>query len=417
MTQKIILGISGGIAAYKGPDLVRRLRERGAEVQVVMTAGASHFVTATSLQAVSGRPVRSSLWDEQAEAAMGHIELARWADLVLIAPATAELISTLAVGGAPDLLSTLCLATEAPVVLAPAMNRIMWAHPAVQANCELLTKRGVRLLGPDSGEQACGEVGEGRMLQPEAIAAAVFAGEKSSSAPVLKSTVLANKTVVITAGPTREALDPVRYISNRSSGKMGFALAAAAAAAGARVILVSGPVQQATPAGVQRVDIESAEQMFAAVHEHAGTADIFIGAAAVADYRAAQVSPGKIKKNSAEIQVRLIKAPDTLASVARLKGGPFTVGFAAETDHLREHAMSKLEAKKLDMIIANDVSDGRGFDQDGNQVDVFWRTGERSFPLTDKTELAHLLVALIAERYAASFGSNTATELPIIKSK
>lgn len=415
MTTKIILGISGGIAAYKGPDLVRRLRERGAEVQVVMTAGASHFVTATSLQAVSGRPVRDSLWDEQAEAAMSHIELARWADLVLVAPATADFLSTLAVGAAHDLLSTLCLATQAPIVLAPAMNHVMWSNPAVQANCDLLRQRGIRLLGPDSGEQACGEVGEGRMLQPEAIADAVMGQDKNQGLP--KSTVLQNKTVLITAGPTREALDPVRYISNRSSGKMGYAMAAAAVAAGARVILVSGPVQQATPAGVKRIDVESAEQMFAAVHEQVGEADIFIAAAAVADYRPAEVSPGKIKKNSAEVQVRMVKAPDTLASVARLANGPFTVGFAAETERLRNHAMSKLEVKKLDMIIANDVSAGRGFDKDDNQVEVFWRTGGRSFPLTAKIELARQLVALIAERYEAGFGSNTATELPIIKTK
>jgi phosphopantothenoylcysteine decarboxylase/phosphopantothenate--cysteine ligase len=380
-----------------------------------MTAGASHFVTATSLQAVSGRPVRDSLWDQQAEAAMGHIELARWADLVLVAPATADFLSTLAVGAAHDLLSTLCLATQAPIALAPAMNHVMWSNPAVQANCDLLSQRGIRLLGPDSGEQACGDVGEGRMLQPEAIADAVMGQEKKREQP--KSTALQNKTVLITAGPTREALDPVRYISNRSSGKMGFAMAAAAAEAGARVILVSGPVQQATPDGVKRIDIESAEQMFAAVHDQVGEADIFIAAAAVADYRPAEVSPGKIKKNSAEVQVRMVKAPDTLASVAKLANGPFTVGFAAETERLRNHAMSKLEVKKLDMIIANDVSGGRGFDKDDNQVEVFWRTGGRSFPLIAKTELARQLIALIAERYEAGFGSDTATELPIIKTK
>jgi len=412
--MNVLIGITGGIAAYKTPDLVRRLRERGADVQVVMTDAALQFVTATSLQAVSGRPVRSSLWDAGAEAAMGHIELARWADRVLVAPATADFLAKLASGSAPDLLSTLCLATRAPVYVAPAMNHAMWENPAVQANCALLASRGIHILGPGEGDQACGETGPGRMLEPAELAARIMdTGEARPAA----GGPLAGRQVLITAGPTREAIDAVRYISNRSSGKMGYALAGAAAAAGARVILLSGPVALDPPAGVERVFIESAEELFAATHARVDDVDIFVGAAAVADYRPRTASTGKLKKGAAEMHVDLVRCPDVLASVARLQDGPFTVGFAAETDRLREYALSKLDSKQLDMIVANEVGADRGFDQDANAVHVFWRTGERAFPLTDKKALAKQLIELIAERYEAGFGSGTATELPALAAR
>lgn len=394
--RNILLGVTGSIAAYKSPELVRRLRDRGADVQVVMSAAAGRFITATSLQAVSARPVRDDLWDADAEAAMSHIELARWADVVLIAPASAEILSKLATGSASDLLTTICLATEAPVVLAPAMNRVMWAHAAVQANREILASRGVTVLGPGSGGQACGEFGEGRMLAPEEIAEAVTGGEIDQG-----SRLLAGKTVMVTAGPTREAIDPVRFISNHSSGRMGYALARAASAAGAKVILISGPVSLPAPPNVERVCIESAEEMFAATHRRIDGVDIFIGAAAVSDYRPASALPQKIKKSSAELKLDLIKAPDTLASVAELANRPFTVGFAAETERLREHALAKLKAKKLDLIIANQVGGGRGFNCDENEVEVYWDGGEKSWPLLDKSNLATALIEFIGERHAA----------------
>lgn len=395
---KIILGVTGGIAAYKAPELVRRLRDRGAIVQVVMTHSAREFTTETALQAVSGRPVRSDLWDPQAEAAMGHIELARWADRILVAPATAEFMARLAGGFASDLLGTLCLATTAPICLAPAMNHVMWASEAVQANRRLLESRGVQLLGPDTGDQACGESGPGRMLQPEAIAkiiAGPVAVARTAGAP------LRGKTVMITAGPTLEAIDPVRFISNRSSGKMGYSLASAAAAAGAKVLLLSGPVSLPVPRGVECTDIESAEELHAAVHRSISGVDIFIGAAAVSDYRPAATEPNKIKKVRTELRLDLVRNPDILASVAELPRRPFTVGFAAETEKLREHALQKLEQKKLDMIIANKVGHGVGFDSDENAVDVYWKNGQRSFSLSAKAALAGDLIELIAERYAA----------------
>ncbi|MCZ6687327.1 MAG: bifunctional phosphopantothenoylcysteine decarboxylase/phosphopantothenate--cysteine ligase CoaBC [Gammaproteobacteria bacterium] len=413
-SKKIILGIAGGIAAYKTPELVRRLRDRGAEVQVVMTRSAEEFVTETTMQAVSGLPVRSNLWDKDAEAAMGHIELARWADLVLIAPATAEIMSRLASGAAPDLLTTLCLATNAPLVIAPAMNHVMWANPAVQANRQVLEARGVRILGPDSGDQACGETGRGRMAEPDAIAAAV-------TGPTIVSNVepppLFGRKVMITAGPTREAIDPVRFISNRSSGKMAYAMARAAAAAGAEVVLISGPVELTTPDGIQRVDVESAREMFAATHERIDNIDIFIAAAAVADYSIARVQEHKIKKTEAEMSIELVRTPDILASVAQLENGPFTVGFAAETQKLREYATSKLEKKNLDMIVANHVGENRGFDSDDNAVDVFWAAGEQSFPMMAKTELAVALIKLIGERYLERSGPEIQSELPDIAAR
>jgi phosphopantothenoylcysteine decarboxylase/phosphopantothenate--cysteine ligase len=410
--QKILLGISGGIAAYKTPELIRQLKAQDADVQVVITRSARQFVTPTTLQAVSGHPVRDNLWDSDAGAAMGHIELARWADLVLIAPATAEIIARLASGAAPDLLMTVCLATEAPVVIAPAMNRVMWEHPAVVANCRILAERGVRILGPASGNQACGEVGPGRMLEPADIAAAI---STPTAAPATGDQPLRGMTVMVTAGPTREAIDPVRYISNRSSGKMGYALAVAARNAGAKVRLVSGPVSLPAPDNIKVIAVESAKEMFGAVHEHLDGVDIFIGAAAIADYRAASVSKDKIKKSGEEMSVALVRSPDILASVARLNDRPFTVGFAAETSNLREHALNKLEQKNINMIVANLVGAERGFDTDDNTVDVFWKGEEKSFPRMDKAKLAAELVTLIAARYQDHIGADTLKELPALR--
>ncbi|MDH3945340.1 MAG: bifunctional phosphopantothenoylcysteine decarboxylase/phosphopantothenate--cysteine ligase CoaBC [Chromatiales bacterium] len=398
---KILLGVTGGVAAYKAPDLVRRLRERGAEVRVVMTAGAEQFVTPRTFQAVSGSPVRTSLWDEGAEAAMGHIELARWADKIVIAPASADFLARLTAGMADDLLATLCLAAEAPLYVAPAMNRVMWSNSATRDNIVRLGERGVTLLGPALGDQACGETGPGRMLEPEHIATLVLQSGEGQ---------LAGMSFVITAGPTREPIDPVRYITNRSSGKMGFALAEAAAAAGARVRLVSGPVGLATPPGVERFDVQTAEDMYAAVHEQLSGSDIFIGAAAVSDYRPEQSAEHKIKKTEERLELKLTRAPDTLRSVAALAAParPFTVGFAAETEHLEAHAVQKLESKRLDMIVANLVGEGRAFDCDENEVVVFWSDGKREIGLASKRELARELVELIATRARAASRSDAA---------
>src|SRR5262245_29025162 len=332
--RKLLLGVTGGIAAYKSPDLVRRLMEHGAEVQVVMSRGARQFVTPLTFQAVSGRPARSDLWDEAAEAAMGHIELARWADEIVVAPATAEFIARLAHGFADDLLTTMCLATSAPITLAPAMNRQMWANAATQANVKILKDRGIRLLGPASGEQACGEVGVGRMLEPNDIAAELFIEPTGTALKGLK--------VVVTAGPTRERIDPVRFISNRSSGKMGYAVAEAARDAGANVVLVSGPVQIPAPRGIERIEVESAEQMLNAVQQAIADADIFISAAAVSDYRCSEVACEKIKKTSDTMTLALSRAPDVLATVGRGTKPPFLVGFAAETENVERNALAKL---------------------------------------------------------------------------
>ena len=391
--RRIVLGVSGGIAAYKAPDLVRRLRERGAEVQVVMTAGAQRFVTPTTFQAVAGREVRADLWDPAAEAAMGHIELARWADLILLAPATADLIARLASGRADDLLATLVLATDAKVALAPAMNRLMWAHPATQANIAILRHRGVEVLGPGRGEQACGETGDGRMLEPLEIVSGV-----ERLLPAAESTVLAGKHVLITAGPTRERLDPVRYISNRSSGKMGFALADAARAAGAEVTLVAGPVNLPTPTGVKRIDVESAAQMHAAVEAAVGLADVFIATAAVADYRPAVVAERKIKKSGERVEIVLERTPDILASVAARAQRPFVVGFAAETHVVETYARGKLESKNLDLIAANEVGDDKAFDRDDNSLIVLWREGRVPIGPASKQVVAKELIELIASR-------------------
>ena len=408
-TVNIVLGITGGIAAYKAPDLVRRLRERNAEVQIVMTASAEEFVTATALQAVSGRPVRSNLWDKEAEAAMSHIELARWADVVLIAPATAEVMARIVSGAAPDLLTTICLATEAPIALAPAMNHVMWNNPATQANRDLLEQRGIHILGPDSGSQACGETGAGRMLDPDVIAATVCGlsvGKGDGS--------LQGHTIVVTAGPTREPIDPVRYITNRSSGKMGYAIARAAAAQGARVVLISGPVNLSPPPGMQVVQVNTAEEMFNATHEYVASADIFIAAAAVADYRPAETKAQKIKKNSETLSLELVRCPDILASVAALDDPPFTVGFAAETENIEDHARAKLEGKNLDMIVANKVGDDHGFDKDDNAATVLWKSGKKEFPRAAKVELARELVDLVAQHFSAVSSAHTEPRLTII---
>jgi phosphopantothenoylcysteine decarboxylase/phosphopantothenate--cysteine ligase len=402
-SPRVLLGVTGGIAAYKSPEIVRRLVERGCEVQVVMSGGARQFVAPITFQAVSGRRVRDELWDEAAEAAMGHIELARWANVVLVAPATAHFMGQLAAGLAPDLLSTLCLATTAPVVLAPAMNQAMWQNAAVQANRAALAARGVRFLGPAAGDQACGEVGPGRMLEPVDIAAALLDQQGRS-----RLQPLVGLKVVVTAGPTREPIDPVRYITNRSSGKMGFAVAAAARDAGASVVLVSGPVALGTPASVRRVDVETAQQMYAAVHREIADADLFIACAAVADYRPQNVSLQKIKRSAEEMELPLVRSPDTLASVAALADPPFTVGFAAETQEVAKHARDKLDRKRVDMIAANLVGPTCGFDRETNELTVFWRGGERKLGEGSKAALARQLVELIAERYRAERPAATA---------
>ena len=399
--KRILLGVSGGIAAYKSPDLVRRLRERGAEVQVVMTDAALQFVTALTFQAVSGREVRTSLWDEAAEAAMGHIELARWADLVLIAPATADFIARLAAGEAGGLLATTCLATEAPVALAPAMNRLMWANKATQKNIAKLKARGLHVWGPGAGDQACGEIGDGRMLEPIELADRAQKLFASSGA-------LSGLRVLITAGPTRERIDPVRFISNRSSGKMGYAIAAAAQTAGAQVVLVSGPVSLDTPVGLRRINVESAADMLGAVQAELAGAHIFIGTAAVADYRAAHPADQKIKKQAASMQLEMHRTVDILATVAARKSRPFTVGFAAETENVVQFARAKLETKNLDMIAANEVGDQKVFEKDENALLVLWRGGSRTLACKPKTELARELVALIAKRYQAAAGKTRA---------
>jgi phosphopantothenoylcysteine decarboxylase/phosphopantothenate--cysteine ligase len=393
--KRVLLGVTGGIAAYKSPDLVRRLREQGAEVQVVLTAGAREFVTPMTFQAVSGREVRSDLWDPEAEKAMSHIELARWADFVVIAPATADFIARLATGQADDLLTTLCLATDAPIALAPAMNRLMWANPATQSNVATLKSRGIHVWGPGEGDQACGEVGAGRMLEPTQLALHV-------ANTLVPSGPLAGRRVLLTAGPTRERIDPVRFISNRSSGKMGFAVAAAAREAGADVTVIAGPCSCATPPGVKRVDVESAADMLAAVLANIEGTDIFVATAAVADYRPANPVECKIKKTSESMDIKMERTVDILATVAARVGAarPFVVGFAAETDSVEQYARQKLLKKNLDMIAANEVGHDKVFEKDDNALLVLWRDGRLEMPNAPKVALARDLVALIAERYA-----------------
>lgn len=393
--QRILLGVSGGIAAYKAADLVRRLRERGAQVRVVLTENAERFVTALTFQALSGEPVRTSLWDSAAEASMGHIELARWAQRVLIAPASADLIARLAQGQADDLLTTLCLATEAPLFLAPAMNRVMWEHPAVQANLATLVERGAVLLGPDAGGQACGETGAGRMWEPAAIADAVVTPDPDPEA----AAVLAGRRLLLTAGPTVEDLDPVRYLGNRSSGRMGYAVAAEAQRLGMRVTLVSGPVNLPVPAGVERIAVRSAEQMLAAVTDRVAQSDLFIATAAVADFRPREASLEKIKKRGdGGLTLELVQNPDILAQVAARQDRPFVVGFAAETHDVERYARDKLERKRLDMIAANRVGEeGSGFDADCNALTVLWPEGRHEIARADKAQVARELLAVIAQ--------------------
>jgi phosphopantothenoylcysteine decarboxylase / phosphopantothenate---cysteine ligase len=399
--QRILLCVGGGIAAYKSLELVRRLKEAGAQVQVAMTAGAQQFVTPLSFQALSGQPTRTSLWDGAAEAAMGHIELARWASRILIAPATADLLAKLAHGFADDLVTTLCLATTAPVTVAPAMNHRMWLHPATQRNIAVLRERGVQVIGPEDGPLAEGESGPGRLSEPEAIVAALAAAQAEPAAgPAERS--LAGIKLVVSAGPTYEDLDPVRYLGNRSSGKMGFAVAASAARRGAEVVLVAGPVTLPTPAGVARVNVRSAAQMREAVFA-AFPADIYIGAAAVADYTPRLPAANKIKKSSESLALDLVRTPDILSEVAaQTQGLKLVVGFAAETEKVAEYARKKLVAKRLDMIVANRVgiADG-GFESDSNAMTAFWKDGERAFASAPKTQLADELMDLIVERLNA----------------
>lgn len=401
--------MSGGIAAYKAAELTRRLRGAGAQVRVVMTPAAQAFVGPLTFQALSGNPVRVDILDPAAEAGMDHIELARWADLVLVAPATADLMARLAMGLADDLLTTLALATQAPLVLAPAMNQRMWQHPATQANARLLRDRGVRLLGPAAGEQACGEVGPGRMLEPAEI---LFALSDPLAEPVkvvasvsrpVQASPLSDRRVLLTAGPTREPIDPVRYVGNRSSGRMGYALAQALAGRGARVTLVSGPTSLTSPGGVERVEVESALEMHRAVMARIADQDLFVAAAAVADYRVADPAGTKIKKGQAELTLRLVRNPDILAEVAALAHPPFTLGFAAETERVEEYALSKLQAKGLDMIAANQVGGDRGgFEREDNALTLIQRGGRVDrLPLMPKTALAEALTDLIEEAYAA----------------
>ncbi len=438
---RVLLGISGGIAAYKSAELVRRLIARDAEVRVVMTRAAQAFITPLTLQALSGHPVRTDLLSPEAEAGMDHIALARWADQVLIAPATADLIARLACGLADDLLTTLVLATAAPVAIAPAMNQQMWAHPATQENAQRLAARGLRIIGPAVGEQACGEQGAGRMEEPTAIAEAILGARHvvhgaaqvaqqqddalSSAAGAASAakddrimrdateiasdarTDLAGRRVLMTVGPTREAIDPVRFIGNRSSGKMGYALAEALRACGARVTLIAGPTSAPAPVGIARVEVESALEMDAAVMARVADCELFVATAAVADYRPVCAADSKLKKSADEMTLRLVRNPDILARVAALPSAPFTVGFAAETDDPEGYARGKLEAKRLSMIAANRVGAGPGgFESDENALLCLWPNGgRRELPLMSKPALATALAQLIAERYAAQSSS------------
>ncbi|WP_224418127.1 MULTISPECIES: bifunctional phosphopantothenoylcysteine decarboxylase/phosphopantothenate--cysteine ligase CoaBC [unclassified Modicisalibacter] len=432
--KRILLGVSAGIAAYKSAVLARLLKKAGADVRVVMTEGAQAFIAPMTFQALTGEAVRTSLLDPEAEAGMGHIELARWAELVLIAPATADLMARLAHGHADDLLTTLCLATGAECLMAPAMNQAMWAHPATRDNARRLEGYGWRLLGPDSGDQACGDVGAGRMLEPEAIVERLLAAPDDAPAmapddapamapdavpvtapdtappdPVSGGADAAGLTLTITAGPTREAIDPVRYLSNHSSGKMGYALAAAAAARGARVRLISGPVSLPTPPGVERIDVVSAEEMLAAAREAVVDSDVFIGCAAVSDYRVARAAEHKIKKvdNQDAPTLTLVENPDIIATIAAEATRPFVVGFAAETRDLEAYARDKLARKNLDMIVANDVSRaGLGFGSDRNAALVLWRNdarepGRLELPAQTKQDLAAAVIEQVLVRFRA----------------
>ena len=392
--RHILLGVTGGIAAYKAAELARLFVKAGAEVQVVMTASAMEFIGAMTFQAITGRETRSDLFDTTHEAAMGHIELARWADLVIVAPATANFIALLAQGRAGDLLSTLCLATKAAVAIAPAMNQQMWADPATQANIETLRAHDRLIWGPAAGEQACGDVGPGRMLEP----AQIF----DAAREMFTRGALAGVRAMVTAGPTHEAIDPVRFIGNRSSGKMGFAVAQALEEQGAEVTLVAGPSTLPTPPGVSRIDVESALEMHAAVMKQAGNCDLFVATAAVADYRPETVADSKIKKTADSLEIRLVKNLDILADVAALENGPYTVGFAAETDEVAKYADEKRRRKGIDMIAANEVGGKRGgFNTDENALLVLWEGGQQELPMTGKLRLARQLVELIIRKIHA----------------
>jgi phosphopantothenoylcysteine decarboxylase / phosphopantothenate---cysteine ligase len=398
--KRILLGVTGGIAAYKSADLVRRLQDQGAEVHVVMTHAATQFITPLTMQALSGNPVHLDLLDTETESVMGHIELARWADLVLVAPATADFISRVAQGRGDDLLTTLCLAAECPLAIAPAMNQAMWKKTTTQENCARLMSQDISIFGPDEGLQACGETGQGRLLEVSEIVTAAGA--------LFATGALSGKRVVITAGPTREAIDPVRYISNHSSGKQGYALATAAVDAGAEVILISGPTNLEPPDRVTFIPVTSAHDMYEATHKALPDTDIFIGVAAVADYRPVDINDQKIKKSSApsnqSITLELIENPDIIASVAKSESRPFTVGFAAETEKLIDYAKRKLVEKNLDMIVANDVSDQEvGFNSDQNRTTVLWRTADEQqhmeeLPIMSKSAISSRIVDLIASR-------------------
>lgn len=397
LTNKhVLLGVTGGIAAYKSAELIRRLQDAGAIVQVVMTPAAQEFITPLTLQALSGYPVHTTLLDPEAEAGMGHIQLARWADVILVAPASADFIARLAQGLGNDLLTTLCLASRAPIAIAPAMNQGMWHNCATQENLDLLATRGIHQFGPASGLQACGDVGVGRMLDiPELV---------QSTAQLFETGVLAGKRVVITAGPTREALDPVRYLSNHSSGKMGYALAEAAAEAGAKTFLISGPTQLPTPARVTRIDVVTANDMLAAAQQYAQDADVFIGAAAVADYRPQAIATQKIKKtNDDNLTLTLVKNPDIIATIAQMPNRPLMVGFAAESENLVEYARAKLIRKNLDLVVANNISEaGIGFNSDDNAVTLVDHQGETALNTQSKRVLARELVARIANRLTST---------------
>jgi len=392
--KRILLGITGGIAAYKAAELVRLFKKLHADVQVVMTNAAQEFITPLTMQALSGNPVHTSLLDPEAEAGMGHIELAKWADVILVAPASADFIARLASGMGNDLLTTLCLASESPLALAPAMNQAMWKDPSCQRNIELLQDlrgKSLSIFGPAAGEQACGDTGLGRMLEPDEICEA--------TANLFNTGLLTGKHITITAGPTREAIDPVRFISNHSSGKMGYAIAEAARDAGARVTIISGPVNLPAPERIQLVKVESAKDMLSACEQSENLGDVFIAAAAVADYRPLNVAEQKIKKSGDTIQMTLTKNPDIVATIAAKENKPFTVGFAAETQNVEEYARGKMKNKNLDMIIANDVSNQEiGFNSDHNAVLTIWPEGQQSFSQMSKSSLAKQLVELIAHQ-------------------
>ena len=399
--KNIVLGVSGGIAAYKSAELVRRLQDLGATTRVVMTRAATEFITPLTMQALSGNPVHLDLLDTEAEAAMGHIELARWADLVLVAPASANFMARLANGQADDLLSTICLATSAQLALVPAMNQAMWSNSSTQANLEQIQRRAITIIGPDEGSQACGDIGPGRMVEPQEIA--------RHAASLFESGLLDNLNVVITAGPTREPIDPVRYISNHSSGKMGYSLAQAAVDAGAKTTIISGPVNILAPEHANCIQVQTAAEMYDAAMDQIGQCDIFIAAAAVADYRPQLAADKKIKKNSANMAIELVSNPDIVSDIAAAPQRPFTVGFAAETLDVLPQAEGKMNNKMLDMIIANDVSDASiGFNSDDNAATILWPGGSADVQRISKSQLARIIIATIAERLSAiSAGTGT----------